>query len=468
MPEMALDIALTTMLVQMSSGAETTGASYYDYQRLEREFMESVGGLAGAVMPRDNANVFMMFMCWLVTAKERALSLEALVRTAGAVMVKTGRENLTRRPDVKALFGELKQRHGEEARPRTATTRRMMKHLLEEVIPQRGGHQLVNIRMRLMFAIEIMLGLRVGETLAGGDYHGLLANNFYILQRLDEAGLPTGRSSTEAFLEHSKTGHSRYINALGLSLGPAQVRLEEFLKEYWRAAGFAIRARHEAGFLVTGPDYVVVRVSLVALSQSREEDLERLGLLARVLKISESKEARRWADYSLLRARERLLADSLEKKYINVVGGPSDSREVDQVARELLLAGFEEHVSIVPGPLMRATHGRDMGFTHMPLQPSSTYDLLHECLPRAFELANATSPDPELDLRGLPEPLWGHHSNRRGADTVARHTMHLTGATERDIDMIFGWNEHLARAVMQLHYESSMDRDRRSRVTSMM
>ena len=103
------------MLVQMSSGAETTGASYYDYQRLEREFMESVGGLAGAVMPRDNANVFMMFMCWLVTAKERALSLESLVRTAGAVMVKTGRENLTRRPDVKALFGELKQRHGEEA-----------------------------------------------------------------------------------------------------------------------------------------------------------------------------------------------------------------------------------------------------------------------------------------------------------------------------------------------------------------
>ena len=136
--------------------------------------------------------------------------------------------------------------------------------------------------------------------------------------------------------------------------------------------------------------------------------------------------------------------------------------------RELTLAGFEEHVSVVPGPLMRATHGRDMGFTHMPLQPSSTYDLLHQCLPRAFELANATSPDPELDLRGLAEPLFGHHSNRRGADTVARQTMHITGATERDIDMIFGWNEHLARAVMQLHYESNMERDRRSKVTSMM
>ena len=61
MPEMALDIALTTMLVQMSSGAEATGASYFDCQRLERECMESVGGMAGAVMPRDNASVFRAF-----------------------------------------------------------------------------------------------------------------------------------------------------------------------------------------------------------------------------------------------------------------------------------------------------------------------------------------------------------------------------------------------------------------------
>ena len=187
LPESALAIARITMLVQMSCGAEATGASYLDFQRLEKEFMESVGGLAGAVRPSDSANVFMMFMCWLVAAKERALSLESLVRTAGAVMLKTGRENLTRRPDVKALFDELKQRHGEESRPRTATTRRMMKHLLEDVIPERGGSHKVNVRMQLMFAMEIMLGLRVGEALAGGDFHGLLANHFMLLSRFREA-----------------------------------------------------------------------------------------------------------------------------------------------------------------------------------------------------------------------------------------------------------------------------------------
>ena len=71
LPESALAIARITMLVQMSCGAEATGASYLDYQRLEKEFMESVGGLAGAVRPSDNANVFMIFMCWLVAAKEK-------------------------------------------------------------------------------------------------------------------------------------------------------------------------------------------------------------------------------------------------------------------------------------------------------------------------------------------------------------------------------------------------------------
>ena len=137
----------------------------------------------------------------------------------------------------------------------------------------------------------------------------------------------------------------------------------------------------------------------------------------------------------VLRAKQRLQADSFDKKYINLVGGPLGCDDLAQVAREMQMAGFDDAFSIVPGPFMRATHGKALGFAHMPLQPSSTYDMLHECLPRAYALANADGPDPELDLRGLAEPLWGHHSIRRGADTKARHTMNITGATERDIDM---------------------------------
>ena len=152
--------------------------------------MESTGGLMGSILPSDSASVFLMFMCWLVCKKERALSLDSMFRTAGAVMMRSDRPNLTERSDVKAVYEELRQRHGEETKPRTAITRRMMRVLLEDVIPTRGGNPLVNARMQLMFAMEVMLGLRVGEALSGGDFHGLLANHLVILQRLDEDGEP--------------------------------------------------------------------------------------------------------------------------------------------------------------------------------------------------------------------------------------------------------------------------------------
>ena len=109
-----------------------------------------------------------------------------------------------------------------------------------------------------------------------------------------------------------------------------------------------------------------------------------------------------------------------------------------------------------------------MGFAHMPIQPGSTYSILHDSFDAAFAEANRTSPDPELDLRGLEAPLWGHHSARRGADSVARQTREQTGASEQDIDLVFGWQEAFYNAKMQLHYEGPFDRVRRACVTSMM
>ena len=124
-------------------------------------------------------------------------------------------------------------------------------------------------------------------------------------------------------------------------------------------------------------------------------------------------------------------------------------------------------MAVVPGPLMRATHGKRLGLAHMPLQPTASYDTIHSCWDEAYRRANESSPDPELDLRGLSEPLWGHHSARRGADTVARQDRHLTGATEQEIDLVFGWQEALYSQRMQLHYESDFDFIRRAAVTSL-
>ena len=192
---------------------------------------------------------------------------------------------------------------------------------------------------------------------------------------------------------------------------------------------------------------------------------ERLGLVSRLMARSASQEARRGASYILFRGKQRMAASlSMEKKYINLVGGAEDSDDISSVMFELARAGFSHWLSVVPGPLMRATHGEYL--SHMPLSPASTYDLVHRLFDEAYGVAQSQG-DTEVDSRDGP-PRWGHHSLRRLADTVARETMAETGATEVDIDMIFGWLEAMYSHKMQLHYESTFTRTRRTRVTCML
>ena len=51
------------------------------------------------------------------------------------------------------------------------------------------------------------------------------------------------------------------------------------------------------------------------------------------------------------------------------------------------------------------------------------------------------------------------------ADRVARRTRATTGASEEDIDAMFGWNEAAARKRQQLHYEGRAERAKRARIT---
>ena len=154
----------------------------------------------------------------------------------------------------------------------------------------------------------------------------------------------------------------------------------------------------------------------------------------------------------------------MDKRYINVVGGPIGCADLQQVSLELTRAGFTG-LDILPGPLIRASQGAAKGFSHMPLNPNSTYQNLHRAFDVAYQEANTGTPDPELDLAGAISPLWGHHSNRRGGDTAARQTRAQSGASEEDIDLIFGWNEAMYSAQMQHHYESKFVREVRCRVT---
>jgi hypothetical protein len=263
------------------------------------------------------------------------------------------------------------------------------------------------------------------------------------------------------------------------------VPLAECIREYWKAFGLSVSTWNEGGFQVTAPDYSVVRVSLVGLGASKFEEEERLERLFQVLRHSGVQEVRELASSTEQKARERHAASgSMDKRYVNVLGGRggrlvendrgqmvwvgTDER-LGRVVDELRRAGFDEEdrVAIVPGPLIRATARVGTVATHMPWVPSSSYKGLHLMLDEAYRAANADGPDPELDLQGLASPLWGHHSFRRGADTIARKTMQLTGATEQDIDLVFGWMEAMYSARMQIHYESRFDRDRRAAVTRM-
>ena len=279
----------------------------------------------------------------------------------------------------------------------------------------------------------------------------------------------TGEESVEVLLEHSKTKHKRWVNAVGTSEGLARVPLAQSLRDYWSEAGFELLDpwRYN-GYVIEGVNYFVLRVSLVGLGATKAEAQGRLDLLWELLSKSKSADVRYHAKVSAIKGAARAkLQHSMHERYINVVGGPSGAKCFDVLMYELTKAGFGEQCQIVPGPLIRATHDKGGFETHMPLKPQSSYDALHRAFDEAYRLSNEYSPDPELDLQGLEKPRWGHHSNRRLGDTVARQTMQQTGATERDIDLVFGWNEAFYSQKMQTHYESVFDRDRRKNVTKM-
>ena len=467
-PPPLLRQAQMTSLKSMSRGAEGTGASYSDFLKSERHFMDSLGdlGVAGGVLPRDSRESFMMWLTWLVTSAGRALSFDTLFRTAGAVGLRTRGLDMTRDPEVRAHYADLKQSHGEESQPRTAVTRRMVRYILDVGIDaEYSRRRELASRLKLTLALEVCCGLRVGEVISGGDFHGLLANHLCILHNRS-----TGEETIEGLLEHSKTKHKRYVNALGVSRGEGKVRLAAILREYWSAVGFAITeptgpaARLEGGYGVEGPNYYVVRLSLLGMNEDRER---RVQLLGRILARSGSAETRRWAAFSEQRAMERLLAEgSMDKRYVNVTGGARSCSDTEITCMELERAGFGGFLSIAPGPLVRSTRGL-LGFSHMPLVSQTTYEMLHKVMEKAFVEVNRVSPDPELDLNGRDAPLWGHHSFRRFADTVARATMAETGATEQDIDLLFGWMEAFYSQKMQIHYEAKFVRERRCRVTSL-
>ena len=177
----------------------------------------------------------------------------------------------------------------------------------------------------------------------------------------------------------------------------------------------------------------------MALGEAKGEDKRILARWCNEPKGARSKELVDWADYVLKRGQQRLGGDSLDCRYINLAGGPEGCASVNEARAILNRVGIKqrERFAIVPGPLLRASHG-GLGLSHMPARPNSAMGKL---LAEAYTRVQTQGPDPELDLEGRAEPLWGDHSIRGAADSAARQTRGETGASEEDIDLVFGWNE---------------------------
>lgn len=455
---------LVTMMMDLTTGAASTAYGYGEYSRLESEFVAGFGQVAGRggsvgglLMPRHSASAFKDLLTWLVMSSSRGLSLDAFVRTAGAFFTITSLTDWTKQAAVKAHIKELKVAHGLESQPATHGTRRMLTHLLTTILPQWKTSEVIRARSALFLVLEAVGGLRVGETMGAGDHHGLQAGNLCILRDTRDSSV-----SVEGRLEHTKTKHVRWVNMVG-ETHVSGVQVAGILAGYWKASGIETVTRIEGTFEETRPDYWVVRVSLLGMT---EAILDKLG---RTLERSSVRSVRELASNSMQRAKQRfnLKHDAEEKAYVNVAGGRWNSPDSRKVLKELGEAGLARWSRMAMGPLIRATSGSRM--THMPLSPDSTYVLLKQGMDVAFKMANSTEsgPDPELDLLGASKPSWSHHSWRRFADKVARETRKETGASDTDIDLFFGWMEAYYRKLMALHYAGRGDRVKRARVTMM-
>ena len=472
-PPLLVKSAVKSMLWEISVGQHSTAQGRAEFQRLERSWVESVGG-GGVTLPRDSEESMVAFLIWLAADSGRARSFETVWRAAAGVCARTRDVQVTKSVRVKATHADLVKRLGELAVPCTQTTRRLLRLMLGlgggpatlagACLRSRGG-QLILARSRVLTVLEVMGGMRVGE--ATGDTHGLLANDVAILTPATSTHVELG-VTIEAKLHDSKTGPGRYVNFVGTSRSSG-VESEKYLRALWAIYGLAsAEVKYDGGFKIERPDYSVLRVDLlvtpVATTTRLRAELERELAAPSCAAICAH------AKTTLRYLRRGLAAQDVseERRYVHVAGGAAGGQEIASAHSWLAARGLASVVARVPGPLLRATEPGSGKLTHMPLQTESTYTHHIGALKAAYDIsAKMEDPDLELELQGEERPHWANHSNRRFADRVARETSARSDVTAMDIDVVFGWNEAQRNKDMQLHYQGldRAQRVRRARVT---
>jgi hypothetical protein len=277
-------------------------------------------------------------------------------------------------------------------------------------------------------------------------------------------------------LEHSKTGHPRYVDIAGETVN-SKLRLAKYLRLYWEEVGIETDSVEEGRLTIVRPDAWVVKITMLGM---KSDDVEQL--IAWLGKAKRSAGVRAYAKASQRAARDRFKPQgtgSQAKKHVNIAGGRGASLELSGAYSEArafirqLMADriteeeADEMISVVPRPLVISTQHPLVG-----LDPGSTSRTMKELLTSACDAVGAN--DPHLSAQLRAEAKWSSHSLRRAADTEARRSKDITEhgrkpVTASEIDLFFGWHEEELSKDMQIHYStlSLAERLSQARITCM-
>jgi hypothetical protein len=477
---------LVTMFMEMTQGAEATAGSYAEYARLEEEYASGAGMVINGgrlAMPHSSGMAFKNFLTWFVTDLTRGLSLKSMLIGASSYLAKLSLQNWPMDKGVKAHIKQLETNHGLEAEPSTTATPLMMAAMTngnDSIIAKRFAHtpgprRMLTWRWVVHTLLEGLGGCRVGEATSGGDFHGLLANNACIITN-PQATEEWARETVEVKLEHSKTGHARYIDIAGTTV-ELKLKMAQALREYWAAAGIETSTFKEGALTVERPDFWAVKVTMLGM-----DDGEFTSFIEWLDDPARSAGVKKHAKATIAYAKTRYKAKgkgSQAKKHVNIAGGRASDRDLRLALAEVktFLVRLKEGrldasqaadmAAVAPGPLLLSSQHGLMG-----LQPSSTYVTMKELLTSACEQVGRD--DPYLNAQQRAVAKWTNHSLRRAADTIARRTKlnvehGRAEVTTQEIDIFFGWHEMELSKDMQIHYStlSLFERVAQARITCM-
>ena len=438
--------AMTTMINEIASGAESSAAGFADIDQLEKRWAGE-SGVEKIVLPRHGAESFKNFWTWIFRDAGRARSADALWRQYNVLFNRLELLDLTKEKDVKVHYVALLKKSGVTHTPKGSCTPMMLKLLCHGIAQQSRSSELVAARDALLYAVAGLGGPRIGEQADCGQGHGITCSDMTLWER------PDGVEVVELMVRTSKTGFARFVPIAGATR--SGIQLAQLLRSYWKLAGFTIVGGSAGRYRYWRPSRMVLRVSLAGA------DLGVLSRLDSTIARCGNASARLNAKTTLRYAKERIKASgpgSESKKFVNVAMGDEKGTQLGALAA-VIEQGTGLMASVAEAPMFMATEGRYQ--TLMPISSASLFDGVKHRLARAAQEARAAG-DPQLNMtqREIDDADWASHSFRRGADKQARIFSEKEGISIERVDMSFGWNQRAMAKDMQLRYDEN-DLDKR-------